>query len=171
MTADTAVVVIAIGFYIAIAADNIDSWPSNRVLISAGGTGALFVALWLLCGPWSLASNVLLYGWPGRRARPGEQLRAFFWASRDRPAWAKLPLSTRRPPTWMWLALMLAAAGCAVVVAGSFSAGVAKGELRILAGQRYGVSALGLDDAAWTQVSAAGYQAYRAKFMRAAWVI
>src|SRR5215467_8190958 len=75
MAADCAVIAVAVAYVVVLGADNIASWHGNRVLIDAGGTGALFAALWVLCGPWSIASNVMLYGWPygrlGRRARPG----------------------------------------------------------------------------------------------------
>ena len=66
----------------------------------------------------------------------------------------------------MLLALVLLAAGAVLVVSGSAAAGTDKGEVRILPGPRYEVSALGLHHAAWTPVSAGEYQAYRAKFMR-----
>jgi hypothetical protein len=85
MATDLMVLAAAIGFYIVIAADNIASWPADRVLISESGTGALFLAVWLLCVPWSFASNALLYGWPGLVCGPGELLRGMFWASRQPP--------------------------------------------------------------------------------------
>jgi len=142
MATDLMVLAAAIGFYIVIviAADNIASWPADRVLISESGTGALFLAVWLLCVPWSFASNALLYGWPGLVCGPGELLRGMFWASRQRPAWAKLPRSMRRPPAWMLLGLVLLAAGAVLVVSGSAAAGTDKGEVRILPGPRYEVS-------------------------------
>src|SRR5260221_4235435 len=166
MAADLMVLAAAIGFYIVIAADNIASWPADRVLISESGTSALFLAVWLLCVPGSFASNALLYGWPGLVCGPGELLRGMFWASRQRPAWAKLPRSMRRPPAWMWLALVLLAAGAVLVMWGRAAAGPDKGEVRVLPGPRYELSALGLHHAAWTRGSAGEYQAYRAKLMR-----
>jgi hypothetical protein len=160
------VLLVAVAFYVVIGADNVVSWPGNRVLISEAGTGGLFLLVWLLCIPWSLVSNVLLYGWPGMRSRPAEALRAMFWGARERPYWAKLPPAMRRPSIWMWLLLTIAAAGCVVVIAGSAVAGTDKGQLRTLPRHRFEVSAISLHDSAWTPVSSREAQAYRARFMR-----
>lgn len=162
---DVVVLAAAAAFYLAIAVTNIASWPANRVLISADHDAAGFFAIWLLFA-YSVLSNVLLYGWPYKGSGPGSVLRAIFWGSRRRPSWAKLPPSMRRPPGWLWLLLAVAVAGSVTVLAGSIAAGAGKSQLRILPGPRYLVSALGLHDGAWTQVSHATYQAYAAGAMR-----
>jgi hypothetical protein len=164
--ADVLVLLVAAAFYVAIGADNVASWPDNRVLISEAGTGLLFLLIWLLCVPCSLASSVMLYGWPGMRSRPAEARRAIFLRAPQRPARAKRPPAMRRPPIWMWLLLTILAAGCVAVVAGSAAAGTDKGQLRTLPNHRFEVSAISLHDSAWTVVSARDAQAYRAKFMR-----
>lgn len=164
ISADIVVLCVAAAFLIAMAVDDVVSWPANQILFNFPG-GALFVFMWLLTG-YSVVSNVHLYGWPGWTNRSPGTWRAMFWAARQRPSWAKLPPAMRRPPIWMWLLCAVTAAGFTVIVVGSFQAGIGKGGLRILPGPRYWVSTVDLNNAAWTEVSHVQYQAYAADFMR-----
>jgi hypothetical protein len=161
---DRAVLELAVGVILAIAVINVVSWPGNLVLLSGGPLIALCVAPLVLCAACSIGSNIQLYGTPSQQ--PSEQWRAIYWGSRERPPWARLPPSMRRPPARTWLPFLLAAAGCALVTLRSDAAGMAEGDLRVLPGHRYQVSTIGLHNAAWTQVSAVQYHAYLANFVR-----
>jgi hypothetical protein len=162
---DVIVLAAAVGCYFFVAVTNVASWPANRMLTSAGSGAVQALGVWLMFA-YGLLSGALLYGWPSRIA-PGEGvLRAMFWGTKDRPSWARLPPSMRRPPWWMWLLLGAGAVGSVVVVAGSIKVGAGKADLRILPGPRYEVSTFDLHNYAWTQVPRATYQAYAAGVMR-----
>jgi hypothetical protein len=164
ISADIVVLCVAAAFFITMAADDVISWRANQVLFNFPG-GVLFACMVLSAG-YSILSNASLYGWPAWSDGFPGTWRAMFWATRQRPSWAKLPPAMRRPPIWMWLLCAVTAVGATVIVVGSLHAGIAKGGLRILPGSRYQVSTLDLNNAAWTQVSHVQYQAYTADFMR-----
>jgi hypothetical protein len=58
------------------------------------------------------------------------------------------------------------AAASAAVITGSYLIGAGKGSGRVLAGPRYQISSLDLNNARWTTVPAGQYRLWQAEFVR-----
>jgi len=103
--------------------------------------GILLLPSW----PWLIVSAVMVFGVNARRSRSRPALRI--------PAW---------PRVWLVAGAVVAVA----VIVGGFAVGAAKGAVRVLPGPRYQVSALDINQAAWTTISAAQYHVWEARFVR-----
>ena len=143
-----------------VAVDCAATWPADRVLFSDHDLSRLAGVLipacwaWLFLVPAALALRRTAFV-PARRA----------WRKPGRPQlWGRTgqPLLLPRVRTCVAAS---AVAGLAVIVV-SFAMGAAKGSVQVLPGPVYRVSTLGLNNAAWTRVSAAQFSLWQARFVR-----
>lgn len=146
--ADVIAALAGAGLFALAAVDSVASWLSNRVLLAEPALAHLAGAVLLPGWPWMMASSLMVFGLP-RRREPTPQARL---------------LPRLRTPGRIGMAV--AAAVCAAVIAGGAAAGAAKGSAQILAGPRYEVSTVDLNDANWTRVTAAEYQVWQARYVR-----
>ena len=128
------------------AADSIASWHSDYVLVPASTLEHVAGAILLPTWPWMLVSAGMVMG--VRRDR-----------LLDLPGW-----SAMRHRAILVFGVAVAVV-LAIVVTG-FVIGADKGSLRALPGGIHQVSTLGLNHAAWTDVSAAQFRLWQARFIR-----
>jgi hypothetical protein len=162
------VVVLAAGLVLIgiVAVDCVRSWSANDVLISdpqlARIAGLIVFPgyLWLFASAFMLRRDLVPF-----RPPFGERLRAMHWDRSRRPDWAQPPAWAWRP-TWARTCIAVIAAVSAGVIIGSYVVGTGKGSSRILAGPRYQISSLDLNNARWTTVPASQYRLWQAEFVR-----
>jgi hypothetical protein len=133
--------------YVVSLVDGIVSWPSDRVLVTDARIGPPVAVIGFFAGLWWVVSGVMVFGFArGRRV--------------VRPVDPPPPSRRRR------LALALVVAITLAIVTGNALLGIDKGQARTLPGPKYQVSTSGLNDDAWTTVSAGEYRRWQARFIR-----
>jgi hypothetical protein len=155
---DVVVGLAGLALFAIVAVDSVASWPSDRVLLDHQRLERVAAVLLIPAWLWVLLSFILLVGVPRRVSDP-----------RRRAAQAAAGRDVRRaarPSPPVLVALALLAAGCVAVLAGGYTVGAAKGEVRALPGPAYAVSTVDLNGGDWTAVTAAQFTEYRARFVR-----
>lgn len=155
---DATIATVTAGLIATVTVDNVASWPSNQVLLSHQELSDSIGVLLAPCWAWLILSGCL-----AANARDHG-----FQRSGDRNLLVAPEAPSEFPP---WsprarLAAIVAAVLCFAVNTIGTGFGVGKGEARILPGPRYEISTLSVNEAQWTPISAAQYQAWQASFIR-----
>jgi hypothetical protein len=131
----------SISLYAVAGIDSVVSWPSNQVLLSDPDLSRVFTVLFVPPFLWLIASAGMV---PDRTR---------YWRLSQLPAWSRA-------------CFVAAAVVCAVVIAGGFVLGAAKGAVRVLPGPRYQVSVIGNSQTGWTTVPLSQFRFWQASFVR-----
>lgn len=145
------------------AADVMSTWLASRAWLDhqhlSVVMGAILIPIW----PWMIASLALM--------SPVRKMPYAWWREPDSVADARRAearmLRRNMYPGWrVWLAPLVIGVLCvALVIAGLASGGV-KGSGYVLSGPHYRIKTSGLNDGAWTDVTAAQYAYWQARFVR-----
>lgn len=139
------------------------TWFASRALMDhqhlSVVMGAILIPIW----PWTIASLALM--------SPVRKTRYAWWREPDSVADARRAearmLSRNMYPGWRaWLAPLVIGVLCVALVIAGLASGGAKGSGYVLSGSHYRIQTSGLNDGAWTDVTAAQYAYWQARFVR-----
>lgn len=160
---DVAVVAAGVAVCAIAAADVMSTWLGSRAWLDhqhlSVVMGAILIPIW----PWMIASLAMMM--PVRRA-PYAWWREPDYVADARRAEARMLRRNMYPGGRVWLALLVIGVLCLALIVAGLASGGAKGSGAVLSGPHYRIETSGLNDGAWTDVTAAQYAYWQARFVR-----
>lgn len=147
------------------AVDVASTWLTSRAWLDHQHLSVIFGAIMIPTWAWLLASLFLM--------SPVPKSRLAWWQWREpdhianaRRAEAKMLVRNMYPSRRVWLVPLVVGVLCAGLIVAGFASGAAKGSGYVLPGPHYQIQTSGLNYGALTDVTAAQYAEWQARFVR-----
>jgi hypothetical protein len=160
---DIAVVAAGAAVCALAAADVISTWLASRAWLDHQHLSVVMGAILIPTWPWMIASQLLM--------SPVRKRPYAWWREPDRVADARRAearmLRHNMYPGWRaWLAPLVIGVLCVALVVAGLASGGAKGSGYVLSGPHYRIQTSGLNGGGWSDVTAAQYAYWQARFVR-----